>query len=105
MKLRVYAVWTPALPTDERSAWDAGLLDDGRVTSLWDRDLAVSTWAAETAGLGVEPLGPVVYDAFVLFAPDARWDSVPTGRLAAGLPILGESSKLATAIEQLVSGS
>lgn len=98
-------MWTPALATDERSAWDENLLDDPRVTSLWDGDRAVSRWAANAGDLGIEPFGSIVYDVFFVFAPDARWDSTPTGLLASGLPVLGESSKLASAIEQLTSSS
>ena len=103
--LRVYAVWTPVLPTDERSAWDRTLLDDTRVTNLWDRELAVSQWFADAGELGIEPFGPVVYDAFALFGPDAHWDSTPTGLLASGLPVIGESSTLAAAIERAITGS
>jgi hypothetical protein len=53
--------------------------------------------------LGIEPFGPVVYDVYLLYAPDARWGSTPTGLLAAGLPVIGESSKLAAAIQKLTS--
>ncbi len=32
--LHVYAIWMPILPTDKRSRWDDGLLNDPRVTHL-----------------------------------------------------------------------
>jgi hypothetical protein len=93
------------LPTDDRSSWDASLLDDPRVVNLWDRELGLSRWVAGRRDLGIEPLGPVVYDAFLLFGPDARWDSAPAGLLASGLPVIGESSKLASAVGRLTSSS
>ena len=93
------------LPSDSRSSWDAGLLDDPRVVNLWDRELAVSKWVAGARRLGIEPFGPVAYDVFLLFAPDARWDSAPSGLVATGLPVIGESSELASAIKQLTSSS
>lgn len=91
------------LATDDRSSWDGRLLDGPRVANLWDRDLAVSRWVARADNLGIESFGLVVYDAFLLFAPNARWESAPSGLVAAGLPVLGETSKLASAIERLVS--
>lgn len=93
------------LPSDERSTWDARLLDDPRVASLWDRDLAISKWVAETSELGIDPFGPVVYDAFVLFGPEARWEAVPSDVLSAGLPVIGETSELASAIEPLLDSA
>lgn len=98
----MYAVWTPALPTDERSAWDASLLNDPRVVNLWDGELAVSKRFAASDSLGIEPFGPILYDAFFLFSPEARWGEDPTGLVAAGLPVIGETAKLAAAAKQLL---
>ena len=93
------------LPTDERSSWDAGLLDDTRVVSLWDGELAVSRWVARPPELGLDSFGPVVYDVYLLFAPGARWEAKPSGLVAAGLPVIGESSKLASAVDRLLGQS
>ena len=101
----MYAVWTPALPSDSRSSWDASLLDDPRVVNLWDAEQAVSTWAAGSDKLGIEPFGPILYDAFFLFTPAARWDEAPSGLVVAGLPVIGETSKLASEAERLLAPS
>lgn len=101
--MRVFALWTPVLATDQRSSWDGGLLADPRVTQLWDRELAVAKWAAATEGLGISPLGSVVYDAFLFFGSEAQWDAAPSGVAAAGIPILGETSKLERAFARLLS--
>ncbi len=90
------------LPTDERSPWNASLLNDPRVVNLWDSKLAVSRWVAGAAEFGLDSFGPVVYDVYVLFGRDARWEAKPSGLVAAGLPVIGESSKLASAVKRLL---
>jgi hypothetical protein len=94
----------PALPTDSRSEWDPGLLDDKRVLNLWDGERLVGTWLADSS-TEVESFGPFVWDAFLLFGRDARWASPPTGVVATGTPVIGESAKLSSAIRSLVSKS
>lgn len=95
----------PVLPTDSRSEWDPGVLDDGRVVSLWDDKRLVGTWLAESSRVEVESLGPFVWDAFLLFGPDGRWQSAPTGLIATGAPVVGESGKLSSAVRSLLSTS
>jgi hypothetical protein len=103
--LRVFAIWMPALPTDSRSEWDPGVLDDSRVVSLWDEKRVVGTWLAQSSRVDVESLGPFVWDAFLLFGPKGRWQSAPTGLIATGAPVIGESAKLGAAVRSLVSKS
>lgn len=92
----------PALPTDSRSEWDPGVLDDSRVVSLWDEKRLVGTWLASQSSVEIESFGPFVWDAFLLFGPDARWASTPTGLIAAGTPVIGESTKLNSAVRRLL---
>lgn len=95
----------PVLPTDSRSEWDPNVLDDGRVLSLWDEGRLVGTWLAGQSRVAIESLGPFVWDAFLLFGPDARWGSAPTGLIATGVPVIGESGKLTSAVRSLLSKS
>lgn len=60
---------------------------------------------AESDELGIDSFGPVVYDAFILFGPEARWESAPSGVRAAGVPVIGETSELASAIEPLLDSN
>jgi hypothetical protein len=50
----VYAIWLPMLAGDSRGAWDAHVLDDPRVVSLWDGSRLAGRWFADhsTGGLG-----------------------------------------------------
>jgi len=50
--------------------------------------------------LGIEPFGPILYDAFFLFSPEARWDETPSGLIIAGQPVIGETAKLASAFKK-----
>lgn len=89
--------WESAAPFDSvaavgsgrcsSSAWATGsprpaAPSRSSVANLWDRDTAVSRWAAGARDLGIEPFGPVVYDAFLLFAPEAGWGSAPSHLVA-----------------------
>jgi hypothetical protein len=93
-KVAVYAVWLPMLAGEERSDWDGGPLVERRVAHFWDGDRILGRWLAdrETGDLG-RP-GGVVWDAYLLFGPDARWQDEPTGLRAAGAPIIGETGEL-----------
>jgi hypothetical protein len=59
----------PALPTDSRSEWDPGVLDDKRVLNLWDGERLVGTWLADQSSIEIESFGPFVWDAFLLLRP------------------------------------
>ena len=104
-KIAVYAVWLPMLGGEERSDWDGGPLVEPRVEHFWDGDRLAGRWLAdhETGDLGSP--GGVLWDAYFLFGADARWDDEPTGLLAAGDPIIGETDRLAEAAEPLLSPS
>jgi hypothetical protein len=104
-KVAVYAVWLPMLAGEQRSDWDGGPLVEGRVSHYWDGDRVLGRWLAdhETGGVGRE--GGVVWDAYFLFGPDARWDDEPTDPLAAGAPIIGETGKLGSEARRLLISS
>ncbi len=95
-------IWMPILPTDARDKWDAHLLDDPRVTQLWDADRTTGRWFADDPTLGLGDGGAVAWDAFLLFGPEARWDRGPAGLLASGTPIVGHFPELAAAVAPLL---
>lgn len=82
---------------DSRSAIDRTILDDPRVTSLWDPREISGTWFANNAiaGLGGGG-GSVVWDAYYAFQASASWrQPEPSGAVAAGSDIIGTTDALA----------
>jgi len=86
-KLRVYAVWFDMMPNDSRATWPATAMPDSRVVHLWDQPKAVGTWFAARAATIRPKLSAdskwaddeVLWDAALLYRPDARWTGRPTG--------------------------
>jgi hypothetical protein len=84
--------WVPMLAGDSRSGWDECVMSDPRATHLWDRKrLASRAFAGEVEGATAP-----VWDAYLLYGPEATWgggDSLD--RSAQGTPssVLGKSSR------------
>jgi hypothetical protein len=88
--VRVYVVWLPVLPTDERFGV-ADLLVDERATHFWDGGRTVGASFADREGSA----GSFAWDVFYLFAPDAAWEDEP---VAIGAPVVVESARLAESL-------
>jgi hypothetical protein len=87
----------PALPGDSRSAWDRHdrhILQDRRVTQLWDAHDVLGTWLSAHGGS--------FWDTFLLYGPKSRWDDRPTKPLASGSPIIGATDVLGREASQLL---
>lgn len=82
------------LAGDSRGAWDAHVLDDPRVVSLWDGSRLAGKWFADHSLGGLSGPGSVVWDAYFAFGANARWRSEPAGLLAAGSDIIDNTSGL-----------
>lgn len=83
---------------DSRGAIDNTILDDPRVISLWDPHKISGTWFANhaVAGLGGGGPGDIVWDAYYAFQASASWRRPePTGAVAAGSDIIGNTGGLA----------
>ncbi len=92
--LRVYVVWLPVLPLDERFAV-ADVMVDARASHFWDNDQLVSDDLAQAFGSE----GQLIWDAFFAFGPDAEWDERPPVPLATGAPVVEELETLETALQ------
>jgi hypothetical protein len=88
-ELRVYVVWVPRIPTDERFQV-AELITDDRATLYWDNERRIEQHFAERGGYG-----GAAYDFFYVYGPDARWGDEPE---ATGTPVVIEASKLQEAL-------
>jgi hypothetical protein len=82
------------LPGDSRRAWDAHVLDDPRVVSLWDGSQLAGRWVANHSIGGLAGPGGVVWDAYFAFGKTSRWGGEPSGVLAAGSTIIDNTDRL-----------
>lgn len=97
--LQVYAIWFNMLPSDDRSSWDNGLLTDARVVHLWDEGRIVGQWYAEQ---GDNHFGPIAWDIYYVYGPEAEWDLSPEPLLSSGTTIIAKRSDLQAAILPLL---
>ena len=85
----------PVLAGDNKAAWDKDVLDDPRVTQLWDARQLVGSW--------LQAHGGAFWDTFLFYGPEARWRDKPTLPLATGSPIIGATSELGRAAASLLA--
>jgi hypothetical protein len=96
--LVVYSVWLPELGGTPE-AWSPTVFPDHRVVNYWDGDEVVARWYA--AHVAEEP--GIVWDAFFLYGPSARWTATPGPLDSGGGTVIGESEKLDAAISPLLA--
>ena len=107
--LKIYAVWFSMYPGDLRERWPSAALPDRRVLHYWDEEKEVGEWYAARMGemreqlapdsKGVEP--PILWDAYLVYGPEARWDDAPTGLRRWGRTVLHTKEALRQAVEAL----
>ena len=112
--LKVYAIWFSMYPTDRREQWPANILTDPRVVNIWDELKVVGTFYAERYGemestVVPESTGwqdtPILWDAYLVYGPDARWEDAPTGLRRWGRTILKTQDGLRQAVDDLMRAS
>ena len=86
--LRVYVVWVPRVPTDERFQV-ADEIADERATHYWDNDRTIEEHFVRQGA-------PAVYDFFYVYGPDVAWGEKPD---ATGAPVVTEAGKLEAALQ------
>ena len=100
--LRVYAVWFSMVPGDSRSEWPPELLTDARVQHYWDEEKAVGAWYAQRIASMRDRLTPesewndgkVLWDAYLLYGADDRWDEAPSQLILFGRTIVAARESL-----------
>ena len=111
--LRVYAIWFAMYPNDARDQWPAEAMPDPRVKHYWDDGKLVGRWYADRlsdiqgqmapGSKGFE--APVLWDAYLVYGPESRWDAAPTGLRRWGRTVLATRDALREAVESLGSGT
>ena len=76
-------------------------MPDARVTHSWDRHRWVGCWYGKHQPEGFH-FGPIIWDAYYLYGPDARWDVVPEPLIGSGYTILAARQSLADEIAPLL---
>ena len=107
--LRVYAVWFNMMPADARAKWPANLLPDSRALHRWDEPKAAGTWyGPRTDGMKSQLApgsawrnGDILWDAYLLYGTDARWDDAPTRLIHWGRTIVAGRDTLKADFEML----
>ncbi len=91
-EVQVYAIWYNMYPGDDRSKWDRTLIRDSRVTCLWDENKIVGRWLVEHSV--VHYTEEILWDAYLLFGPEAEWDAIPAPLIGWGSPVYYRGQKL-----------
>lgn len=102
-EVRVYAVWFDVLSSDDRSAWSPSLMSDSRVVHLWDEEKAVALWLPDQEEYRDLVRGPLAWDIYFLYGPEATWDRIPWPVVSSGSTIIGKSADLQRHILPLLS--
>lgn len=110
LDIAVTSVWLPVLKTDDKVGADenVSILAESRVRQYYDPDGRTGRWfhqhvVVPDARIATKPLfcHGIAWDAFFLYGPQAKWDDAPETALAAGGPIVKESTILRDAVEHL----
>ncbi len=84
-----------ARSSDRAGERPAGVLEDDRVTHIWDADGDIARFLGERPELGVG--GGFVYDVFLLFGPDGDFAAFGRDLETSGRTIIDASNRLADA--------
>ena len=98
-RLRVYVVWVQRWATDARAEVDGAGMIDPRVTHLWDAGNVVGRPFLDRFGVDFDGLD---YDFYLLFDPDATWDTTPPRPVGSGATVIDNSDRLADSAAPLL---
>lgn len=109
--IRVYAIWFNMYPTDLRERWPADVLTDRRVVHWWDEEKLVGRWYAPRMRAMEDSLAPgsrgvggtILWDAYLVYGPGARWNDAPAGLRKWGRTILRTREPFRDTVEQLAA--
>ncbi len=97
--LEVLAVWFNVIAGDSRAGWSSSVLRDERVTHLWDEAGLIGDWFAERGPqLGLGELDSPLWDAYLLYGPEAKWGELPVAVASWGSPVIYWEDRLREAL-------
>jgi hypothetical protein len=107
LNLKVYVIWYSMIKGDTPEAFPSAkkVMPDKRVSHYWDSKKETGKWFKEAVPQ-LPHTGPVQWDAYYLYGPDAEWPALklvaePGPRLEMGRTILQARKKLLEGIENL----
>ncbi|MSO20808.1 MAG: hypothetical protein EXQ56_10175 [Acidobacteria bacterium] len=107
LNLKVYTIWYSMIKSDTPEAFPTArkILPDKRVSHYWDSKKETGKWFKEVVQ-ELPPKGPIQWDAFYLYGPDAEWPEIkleaePGPRITLGRTILQARNKLLEGIDGL----
>jgi hypothetical protein len=95
--LRVYAIWLP-FRSGTRDAIVGSVMDDPRVRHYWDGKALSSDFFSRH----LPDAFPGIWDIWVAYGPDARWDAEPAPLARWGGTVIGEGSSLMATIQSFL---
>lgn len=108
-QLRVYAIWFNMYPGDSRQRWPDTLLTDARVRHYWDPGRSIgqlylqllpAMWPKRSPDV-VVPEADALWDAYMLYRPEAEWAGQHPDVVTWGYPILRTSDTLVQELERI----
>jgi len=100
--LKVYAVWFNMFSTDSRESWPRDLLTDPRALHFWDEGRIVGRWYGGHPDYGTFEEDGVLWDAWLLYGPEALWSDRPSHLVGWGYTIAGKRDELRRSLAPLV---
>lgn len=94
--LRVYVVWMPVMPLDERFGV-ADVLVDARARHFWDGEQRIS----DVVGRSLETDG-LAWDIYLLYGPDSEWEAELPEPVSSGAPVVARIDSLETDLARFV---
>ena len=91
------------LVNDDRSKVDVNLMPDPRAAHYWDGERSLGTWLPKQEGYESVAFGPIAWDIYFLYAPDAKWEEAPEPQTAFGRTVISESANLERSIRELIA--
>ncbi len=131
-EISVYAIWLYMLSSDaqERLSEAKERLGDPRVTQFWDEDRTLGRWVKEhvlpsfterdwvsgeapRSSLSVQEIEQIkggqplqediVWDAYLLYGSEARWDAIPEPLIVWGSTVIQTADKLLEEVSELLA--
>jgi len=100
--MRVYVVWTDMLLGDDRSKVEVNLISDPRATHYWDGERLLGIWFTQQEEYKSATFGPITWDTYFLYGPDAGWEIIPEPLVIFGRTVIGKSKNLENNLTRLL---